>query len=77
MFSKYTKLTWASKNLTSLIKRNITVGQNLPSQTLTVIDYKNGKYEKTTATTDDLFGKGKSILVGYPGNKIEYKTLCQ
>jgi len=67
MFSRLYKFNSFSKNLTFSLSRNIAVGQSIPKANLTVLQPKNGSYEKSSVSTDALFGSGSSILVGYPG----------
>ncbi len=52
------------------MKRNISVGQSIPKATLTVVESKNGNLEKSSVSTDSLFGSGTYVLVGYPGSNL-------
>jgi len=65
MFSKLAKFT--PKTISSVFARNIAVGQKIPDASLTVLEFKNGAFEKTTANAQALFGTGTNILVGFPG----------
>ena len=65
MFSKLTK--FAPKTVSSLFVRNIAVGQRVPDASLTILEYKNGAFEKSTANAQALFATGTNILVGFPG----------
>ena len=66
MFKSIQKLV-NTKTLSAFFQRNISVGQPIPDAQLTVLEYKGGAYEKKQASSSSLFGKGKVVLVGYPG----------
>ena len=68
MFKAISKLS-VSKNLSHVLRRNISVGDKLPNASVAVLEYQNGKYEKRTANINELFGKGSAVLVGFPGKR--------
>ena len=74
MFQTFKGLSTASRTLSVFLKRNISVGQSIPKAELTVFEYKNGAFDKQTVSTDKLFGKGKHILVGFPGKFSLYSS---
>lgn len=68
----FKSLSTTSRTLSFFLKRNISVGQSVPKAELTVFEYKNGAFDKQTVSSDKLFGKGKYILVGFPGKISVY-----
>ena len=70
MFSKFSK--FAPKTISSIFARNIAVGQKIPDAPLTVLEYKNGAYEKSTTNAQTLFATGTNVLVGFPGSLFFY-----
>ena len=66
MFSKFSK--FAPKTISSIFARNIAVGQKIPDAPLTILEFKNGAFEKSTTNAQTLFGSGTNVLVGFPGS---------
>ncbi len=65
MFSKFSK--FAPKTVSSIFARNISVGQKIPDAPLTILEFKNGAFEKSTTNAQTLFASGTNVLVGFPG----------
>jgi Peroxiredoxin len=63
-----------TQTLTNSFKRFMTVGQKVPNLNLTLIEYRNGQYMKTYASTTSLFSAGKSVLFGFTG---AYNPACE
>ncbi len=61
------KTSFLSKSITNMFARFIAVGDKFPKADLTLLEFKNGQYEKTTANSESLFSKGTHVIVGFPG----------
>eukprot|EP01015_Nassula_variabilis_P010788 TRINITY_DN18789_c0_g1_i2.p1 TRINITY_DN18789_c0_g1~~TRINITY_DN18789_c0_g1_i2.p1 ORF type:complete len:204 (-),score=49.36 TRINITY_DN18789_c0_g1_i2:183-794(-) len=59
-------LTKTSKLWSTLGKRFISVGQQLPKGQLTVVEKKGNEWVSNTVSSDTIFN-GKCVLVGFPG----------
>mmetsp|Transcript_35220 Transcript_35220/g.41108 ORF Transcript_35220/g.41108 Transcript_35220/m.41108 type:complete len:185 (-) Transcript_35220:188-742(-) len=59
--------SFLNKELFTLNKRFIAVGEKFSSKSVKVVSFKNGDYEVSDAKTDELLKGKKVVVVGFPG----------